>query len=258
MTTQSRDTLDFDVPDDWHETFFDGPMNRFWESITPREATEAEAAFVLRRLDLTPGARILDAPCGAGRHARAFARAGYQVTALDSSRDAISRTVTTAEADGLDVQFEIADMRDFRLAAPVDGVACLGNSVGYFRPEQTDAFFRCFAAALRPGGRLVLETGCVAESLFPIVRERRIAFDGGVYEAELAYDAMRSVLKTRGRLHLGEAVHGFRYAHQVMTTGELVRRLDAAGLETLSLHGDVDDGPYDLGSPRLLLTAIKA
>jgi cyclopropane fatty-acyl-phospholipid synthase-like methyltransferase len=257
MTTHSKQTSDFDVPDDWHETFFDGPINRFWEAITPPEATQAEAAFVLRRLDLAPGAHVLDAPCGAGRHARAFARAGYQVTGLDSSRDAIARAVTMAGAKNLDLRFEVADMRDFRLEAPVDGVACLGNSVGYFQPGQTDAFFGRVAVTLRPGGRLVLDTGAMAESLFPIARERRIAFDGGTYEAELAYDPMCSVLKTRGRLLLGEEIHAFRYAHHVMTTGELVRRLDAVGLETVSLHGDVDDGPYALGSPRLLLTAVR-
>lgn len=43
---------------------------------------------------LTPGAHVLDAGCGSGRDAKAFAEAGFQVTAFDASA-ALARLAST-------------------------------------------------------------------------------------------------------------------------------------------------------------------
>jgi hypothetical protein len=43
----------------------------------------------------------------------------------------------------------------------------------------------------------------------------------------------------------------------VFTSGEIVRMLEAAGLEILELYGDLDGSPFELGSERLLLIAQR-
>jgi len=48
-----------------------------------------------------PGGHILDAGCGSGRDARAFAEAGYRVTAFDASAEMVKRA---AAHTGLDVK----------------------------------------------------------------------------------------------------------------------------------------------------------
>ena len=65
----------------WFETFL--------RSI-PESQTDAEAAFLLRRLPSSQFPRVFDVCCGAGRHAVRLARAGYQVTGLDRDSDVLS------------------------------------------------------------------------------------------------------------------------------------------------------------------------
>jgi SAM-dependent methyltransferase len=249
-------TDDIDVPSDWYENFFTGPVNRFWETMVPPEATAADIAFLGRHLP-PPPARLLDVACGAGRHALALARLGHEVVGIDRSQEAIGRASAAAEAEALPARFLRADMRRFPVEAPFDGAACLGNSLGYFGYAGMAAFLDRLAAAVRPGGGLVLDTHVCAESLLPLAEERMIAFDRGSYSRRMRYDVMASVLKTEAILILDGESHRLRYAHHVLTSGELVRRLAAAGFATEALYADTEEALYRPGSPRLLLVARR-
>lgn len=246
---------DFDVPSNWYEQFFTAPVNRFWEAMVPPEATAADLDFVLRHIGAAPPARLLDLPCGAGRHALGMAARGYDVTGVDLSEDAIARA--SAAAAGLPARFIRGDMREFAADAPFDGALCLGNSIGYFGRDGMTAFFARLTANVRGGGRLILDSYTCAESLFPLQDEREIAFEGGRYSSRFAYDAMRSVLKTEAELVIGDAAHRLRYAHHVVTSGALVGALAQAGFRVEALYGDTGDEPFAPGSPRLLLVATR-
>lgn len=250
-------TPNFDVPADWYETFFQGPANRFWEAMVPPEATAADAAFIVRHIGAAPRV-VIDAPCGAGRHALALARAGYRVTGVDISEEAVARAAERAKVENLPAYFMLADMRHFAVDEPVDAVISMGNSISYFDDTGTHALFANFAENLRPGGALILDTGCCAESVLPNFQaEREFKFDGGDYRSALFYDPKTSLLKTKATLRLGAEMHDLRYAHRLVTTGALVHALDKAGFETIGLYRDTDDNAFIVGSPRLLLVANK-
>jgi SAM-dependent methyltransferase len=144
---------DFTVPADWYKTFFTAPVNLFWERMVPPEATEADLGFLLRHLGAIPPARILDVPCGSGRHALGLARAGYRVTGVDLSDDAIKRASATAREAGLPARFIKKDMRDFEAEEPFDAAICLGNSISYFERDGMRSLFDTLAAGTRRGGR---------------------------------------------------------------------------------------------------------
>ncbi len=66
----------------WHEE------DNFWETVPMFDERHWEMApeqveGVLSLLDLEPGARLLDLPCGVGRHSLELARRGYRVTGVD-------------------------------------------------------------------------------------------------------------------------------------------------------------------------------
>jgi SAM-dependent methyltransferase len=250
-------TTDFSVPSDWYLTFFTAPVMRFWEAAVPPAATEADVAFILRHAGLRPSAAVLDVPCGVGRHALALARAGYSVTAFDRSPPALERAMANANAEGLPARFVCADMLEFEVDTPADALICMGNSLGYFEPAMTAKLLRRFATSLRAGARLIVDTSMCAESLLPLTTERSFSFPGGTYEQEMSYDAAESVLKTRAHLTLGDERHELRYRHFLMTCGEFVRLVRAAGFELRGLFGDTQDGAYAPGSPRLLLVANR-
>ncbi|PYS08451.1 MAG: methyltransferase, partial [Acidobacteria bacterium] len=61
----------------WFEDFFHGLALEFWRNaITPQE-TEQDVNFLETELGLVKGSRVLDIPCGNGRHSLEFAKRGY-------------------------------------------------------------------------------------------------------------------------------------------------------------------------------------
>src|SRR5262245_9270755 len=70
---------------DWYKTFFTGLIVESWLKAMPPEATAREVDFLRDQLRVAPPAKLLDVPCGGGRHSVALAAAGYQMTGVDIS-----------------------------------------------------------------------------------------------------------------------------------------------------------------------------
>jgi cyclopropane fatty-acyl-phospholipid synthase-like methyltransferase len=82
--TQQPSTLE-PVLLDWYTHFFIELPNEFWRRAVPVEATAAEVDFIQTQLRLQPRSRILDMPCGSGRHTLALAAMGHDVSGVNLS-----------------------------------------------------------------------------------------------------------------------------------------------------------------------------
>ena len=117
--------------------------------------TELETAFLARNLPNPPFERVLDLPCGRGRHANALAKWGYEVVGADVDEEALA--VAGRGAQGA-VTYVRADMRHLEhLDTDFDAVLSLWQSFGYFDDATNRDVLEGMSARLRPGGRLVLD-----------------------------------------------------------------------------------------------------
>lgn len=110
--------------------------------------------IIIELLSPLPAGRALELGAGEGRNALWLARHGWQVTALDFSRIALDRARGLAEAQGLALQFVLADARE--LAPPEPGYDLV--LMAYMQPAAAErrAVFAAAAAAVAPGGRLLV------------------------------------------------------------------------------------------------------
>jgi SAM-dependent methyltransferase len=124
--------------------------------------TRQEVDFLVARLDLSPGARVLDVGCGPGRHAHELAVRGIEVVGLDVSE----RFVALATADAPPgATFVRDDARAMTFDAEFDAAISLCQGAfglggpGPFPGDPQNlgadaAVLDGIRRALRPGGRV--------------------------------------------------------------------------------------------------------
>jgi len=244
---------------DWYTDFFTELPNAFWRAAVPAEATRAEVDFLERAGRLRPGSRVLDVPCGSGRHSLELARRGHLVTGLDVSAEAMGNARDAARAEGLDLDLRVGDMAAVPTDLRVDLAICMGNSFGYLEHAGSHRFLADLAGIVEPGGALVIDTGFVAESLLPHLEmeEPPITLGGIDTKSINEYDAANSRWITHFTFRRGDQVHRGTSVQHVYTSAELVRMVRAAGFADADLYADPAGAPYAVGAPRLLLVASR-
>lgn len=216
------------IDSNWWETFFQGVAVDLWLQAVPAEHTEREADAIARTLAVPAGGRVLDVPCGGGRLALALARRGYLVTGVDWSAEFLAHARTADDESR--VAWERRDMRDLPWRGEFDGAFCAGNSFGYLDDDGNAAFLRAVAAALKPGGRFVLETPMVLENLLGHLQERPWWRLGDMDLLVVnSYDPRRTRLEIEYTF-LSNGARDVRHgSHRAYSFRELVALMEAAG-----------------------------
>jgi SAM-dependent methyltransferase len=191
---------------------------------------EAEAAAMAEAMPDLGGRDVVHIQCHIGFDTIALARGGARVTGVDFSPVALAKAAELARRCGVEVEWLQADAAAlphsldgrFDLAYATIGAICWIEDLG--------AWMRCAAAALRPGGRLVLVEihplySMVEAAGEPLRLDFPYAFDGprrfdepGSYaDPDAAVSATAEVV----------------YAHSL---SEVVNAAIAAGLRIDALH----------------------
>lgn len=237
-----------------------------WPEISPALESPEDAARAVRWIvgaaRLPAGARVLDAPCGFGRHSVEFARRGYRVTGVDFNETELSRAQEAAARAGVTLTLVGQDMRDMEFFTEFELAVNLFSSIGYFSDDEDRLLLDRFWQALAPGGVFVLDTRNRDQCVRSLPPEERQAVDDWTLRIEHAFDPLTSRWQARwwrlGRegtgepqTLIGDSVIRLYSAHEIraMLRPERWSRVD--------LYGGLDGTPFSLDSPRLVVVARK-
>lgn len=141
--------------ENWFEEWFNSPY--YHMLYANRSTTEADA-FILnvhKLLQLPPASRVLDLACGKGRHSKALAALGYNVTGVDLSENSIA---AAKEMENENLRFMVHDMRRPVAVNYYDAVLNLFTSFGYFTTRRDNVrTIDAVATALRPNGIFLID-----------------------------------------------------------------------------------------------------
>ncbi|MCL4498839.1 MAG: class I SAM-dependent methyltransferase [Chloroflexi bacterium] len=235
------------MQDDW--------FNRLDDSLWLKSdgSGRDDAVFIKRALRLERGDRVLDAPCGAGRVALHLAEAGCLVTGIDSNPGFVERAKRAFADSRLPGDFRILDLRDVEFHETFDAVCNCDGSFGYCTDDENLAILRRMAAAIKPGGRLLVEQ---------VNRERILRH---FLSESLAGNAVRRNRWDAGSQRLESALYtdagerpGSFLSVRLYTPSQFKQLLVKAGLIFEMAYGGVDGASYTTASRRFIAVGRKS
>jgi ubiquinone/menaquinone biosynthesis C-methylase UbiE len=247
-------------PKEWWESYFDAQYLLEYEPIFSPARDRADVARLIEILGLSTGERILDVPCGQGRHAHLLAETGFDVTGLDYSRHLLD--VARARGTARNLRYVRGDMRMLpdKWSGRFAAVLNLFTSFGFFLdPADDRRVIHEFARVLQPNGVLVWHGGSRDGVMAKFLsRDWWKAANGTIIAHERDFDPLSGVLTIRshwnGRRASGDREHRIRL-YTASRLAELCRR---AGLIVEEAYDGWSTAPLSRRSSEMLLVARKS
>lgn len=224
-----------------------------------RDDTEAHAFIdrIVHLLKPPPNAKMLDIACGKGRHSRALAQYGYDVTGIDLSYESIREARKFAH-DRL--HFFQHDMRMPSWVNYFDIAWNLFTSFGYFKTQREhEKAIRTMAQSIKPGGKLVMDYLNVHYSedhLVPSVHQIEDGVDFHITKWHDEHFFYKQIQITDAAHPSPHHLYTERVAK--FSLGDFTEMMAYEHLQIKEVYGDYQLAPYHIRqSPRLIMVAEK-
>ena len=249
------------IADNWYETFFQGINCEIWEKAIPAEYTSQEVDFAISEMNTRRGAHILDIPCGFGRHAVELARRGFEVTGVDISETFITTLQQKTKDEKLNIHPVHTDVLRFKTEDQFSAAICMGNSFGYFEWKHMNTFIQNVASCLVSGGRFIINSGMIAESILPnfLHYSNHKSYTIGDIRMDVSnfYNAVSSYMVSTLQYTKNGNIEEHAFKHYVFTMGEINRMMLAAGLIIVTCYASIEKTTYKLGDQQVYIIAEK-
>jgi SAM-dependent methyltransferase len=240
----------------WYEKFFDGLYGRVLSSQFEQAKSLEQARVIKRLLGVRRGQRVLDVPCGQGRITLPLARMGLVMTGVDRTGAYLAKAARLAWRGRLAVRFLQSDMRAIAFEREFDAALNWFGSFGYFSDADNLEFCRRTLAALKPGGRFLVE-GMNKSWVLAHFRPRQESRVGGVLVTQRSRLApAEERIRTVWTLRRGRRAERHTVSMRVFTGTELREFLRAAGFGEVRLYGP-GGSRFTRHSRRLLAVATR-
>jgi SAM-dependent methyltransferase len=277
----------------WRSGYFDDAYFALHEPLFPEIESRREVAAMLELLGLPVGSRVLDVPCGWGRHTSLLAEAGLHAVGADLSLPLLrhaprARTdesdhgteptggaiATEVDAAGSSLDpgtesestgrpmlgFAAADVRalPFRDGC-FDAVVDVFTSLGLFADEADDVrALREIRRVLAAPGSLLLESMHRDEVIAAYAeRDAWTLPDGTEIHVRRRFDPVTGVSRERLRWRRGDASGEKRHTLRLRTATEIDGLLRQAGFAGIAFFGDWDGRPLRHDSPRVIAVCSR-
>jgi SAM-dependent methyltransferase len=241
--------------DDSYEGFLSTPM-------TLEQRSEIEVDGIIELLQLDGDARLLDCPCGYGRHSLRLAQRGFRVVGVDINGEELA--VARRKGASLpNVEFVKNDMRHLPFENEFDVAINMFYSFGFFESDEENVqVLRRFYAALKSGGRFLMHTDVnisrIMSGKYKLQEERSLR-SGKKLQIVESYDATQKRVIGSWKLldSHGSEVELTPYSVRVYTFDEFADWCYSLGFRKVTGYGDWARSPLTDESEEMMVIAEK-
>lgn len=245
----------------WYAEMFKSEDPLRFELYGESEVSRAQVDFVIEKLALQPGAKVLDLCCGQGRHLIDLMRRGYDVTGVDLSEYMLGKCREAAAIEGLEPKLIVSDMRGIDFTEEFDAVINMFTSFGYLESEEEDQkVLDRVSHALKPGGRFLIDV-MNRDWLMKNFKERdwQTNSRGDVLFSERRFDSITGRNNVREfAIHVDGKRSERGHSLRLYTYRELELKLEKAGLKIELAWGGYDSSEFTRTSKGMMIVATKS
>jgi ubiquinone/menaquinone biosynthesis C-methylase UbiE len=204
------------------------------------------------------GSRVLDVPCGQGRHAHLLAEAGYDVDGLDYSRELLA--VARERGTGPTLRYTRGDMRKMpvRWTERFDVVLNLFTSFGFFaHPAEDERVIGEFARVIKPGGVLIWHGGSRDGVMARFLERDWWTTEKTLFAQRREFDPLSGLLTVRSTWRRGTRSGNREHRIRLYTATRLSELFADAGLVVEQAFDGFSDRALTRTSSEMLLVARK-
>lgn len=231
--------------------------------MTLEERTRREIDGVVKLLDLRPGDKVLDCPCGYGRHSAELANRGFEVVGCDINHEMLEPALNSTR-ELSNVQFVKENMMHLDFIEKFDAVVNLFFSFGFFdSDEKNNQVLQNFYRALKPGGKFIMHTDInvprIVSGAYKLQETRQLK-SGRQLEISETCDMENKRLEGRWCLLSADgARQELRpYTAAIYTFEDFAAMCKAVGFRNIRGYGDWMGTPLMSDSEDMIIVAEKA
>ncbi len=246
------------MPDkEWYKEWFSSPYyDLLYKQRDEQEATQF-LQLLIKTMEATPGSLVLDAACGKGRHSRALADMGFDVTGIDISEPSI---IEARKNERENLQYFVHDMRlPFRINY-FDYAFNFFTSFGYFHTDREhDNAVRTIAQSLKPNGIFVIDYLNVHFNEDNIIQNEEKEVGDFHFHVARWHDEKHFYKRIQVTEPASQHIkHLYTEKVEKFSLGDFTDILAYQGLIVEDVFGDYRMGPYHIRkSPRMIIMARR-
>jgi len=241
---------------DWIEEFFGKNYLKLHLPILSEDTNKEEVDFIINILKPEKGSKLLDIPCGYGRHSKLLSEKGIKVTGVDNNENFIS----IAKENCPNVNFILRDMRKIDFYNEFDFAIDLFTSFGYFSDEENFEVLRKISKALKKGGKFLLETvnrEWALKTTYVNGLSWLLYPSGIVFLANNKYDIFTGRWISDQYVVENGEISKQEQDIRLYTYTEYKTMFSQVGLKILEAYGNKDFSNYTSDSEKIILVAEK-
>lgn len=221
----------------WFHKFFDDLYGRVLAGQFDPAKTLRQARLIKRVLRLRKGQSVLDCPCGQGRLTVPLAKMGLRMTGIDFQPGYLARARRAAKKERLKIEFVRCDMRKLPFTGRFDAAINWFTSFGYFSDAGNLVAARAAFAALKPGGRFLIEMQNKSWLVNHFLPRARETINGVEIIHRHRWNRRASRVESTWTFRLGQRVERHSFSIRAYSGPELRALLRAAGFRDIRLFG---------------------
>jgi len=229
------------------------------------ETIDRSVNWLVETLGLKTGASLLDLGCGPGLYASRLARAGFNVTGVDYSRNSIEYATRYAKDNDLDITYRYQNYLELNDEGLYDAAFLIYGDFCPLNLEQRSRLLKNIHRALKPNGQFVLDVSTrehrkkygnknhwyAAESGFWKPSPHLVLEEGFDYPEQSIWLDQYTVVETDGKVSV------YRNWFQDYTPETITAELEQGDFSVKSLWGDLTGQSHTPESEWIGIVACK-